>query len=361
MELKINELDPKIFHEIVLNWFESHGRKTLPWQFDKTPYRVWVSEIMLQQTQVATVIPYFQRFMATFPDVESLAQAEEDAVLHLWTGLGYYSRARNLQRSAREIVARFSGIFPDNLADLTSLPGIGRSTAGAIAAIAFENKTPILDGNVKRVLVRLLGITAWPGEKNTEMVLWASAEKFMPDTRCGAYTQAMMDLGATVCVRGTPKCGACPLQNYCVAFQQGIAASLPKKKPAKKIPARALTLLVIQNANQVLLEKRPQTGVWAGLWSMPEMPAATSSAEIKTFCLERFNYRVSDIKFGTAFRHTFSHYHLDITPAFIILARRPAKIMEDGQQIWYNLEQPNSVGLPAPVKNLLKNLLRDIA
>jgi A/G-specific adenine glycosylase len=356
MNLKINELDSKIFNQIVLSWFDKHGRKALPWQFNKTPYRVWVSEIMLQQTQVATVIPYFQRFMATFPDVASLASASEDAVLHLWTGLGYYSRARNLQHSAREIVSRFNGIFPDNSAALESLPGIGRSTAGAILAIALEKKTPILDGNVKRVFVRLHGITEWPGEKNTEILLWSIAEKFMPDKRCGDYTQAMMDLGATVCVRGIPKCGACPLQNYCVAYQQSNASSLPKKKPTKKIPTLAVTLLVIQNENQVLLEKRPQKGVWAGLWSMPEMPAASSVAEIKTLCLQRFNYRVSDIKFGAQFRHTFSHYHLDITPAFISLVRRPAKIMEDAQQIWYNLEQPNSVGLPAPVKNLLREL-----
>jgi A/G-specific adenine glycosylase len=356
MQLKIKALEPKKFHQLILNWFESHGRKALPWQFDKSPYRVWVSEIMLQQTQVTTVIPYFQRFIAAFPDVATLSVASEDAVLHLWTGLGYYSRARNLQRSAQEILARFNGVFPDDLAALESLPGIGRSTAGAILAIAFEKMTPILDGNVKRVLVRLYGINAWPGEKNTVEKLWSIAETLMPATRCGDYTQAMMDLGATVCVRGVPKCGACPLQNYCIAYQQGNAASLPKKKPSSKIPTRAVTLLIIQHEGRVLLEKRPAKGVWSGLWSMPEILTGNSTAEIKTLCRQSFGCHVREIKFGVEFRHTFSHYHLDITPAFISLVKTPGKIMEDGQQIWYNLALPNSVGLPAPVKNLLREL-----
>jgi A/G-specific adenine glycosylase len=357
IDFTIIELTPKIFHKIVLNWFDIHGRKSLPWQFNKTPYRVWISEIMLQQTQVSTVIPYFLRFMETFPDVETLSCASEDAVLHLWTGLGYYSRARNLHKSAKEIVSRFRGIFPSDLEALESLPGIGRSTAGAILAIAFEKNTPILDGNVKRVLVRLHGIDVWPGEKNALDKLWCFAEKFTPSERCGDYTQAMMDLGATVCVRGVPKCGECPLQNYCMAYQQGNAANLPKKKPSLKIPTRAVTLLVIKNSHQhVLLEKRSAKGVWRGLWSMPEMPANSSAVEIKTLCQQRFQYRVKDIKFGAEFRHTFSHYHLNITPAFISIADSSGKVMEADQQIWYNLEQPNNVGLPAPVKNLLREL-----
>jgi A/G-specific adenine glycosylase len=355
--LKKKLLTPPQFSALVLKWFDANGRKTLPWQFDKTPYRVWVSEIMLQQTQVNTVIPYFLRFIESFPDLETLSRASEDAVLHLWTGLGYYSRARNLLRSARDIMLRFHGQFPDELELLESLPGIGRSTAGAILAIAFEKKAAILDGNVKRVLVRMHGITAWPGAKKIHDELWTLAEKFTPSERVGDYTQAMMDLGATICVRGTPRCAACPLQNHCCAHLQGIAKQLPHKKPSVKIPTRAVTMLILRNSKQhILLEKRPVTGVWGGLWSLPEITGLTSDNDIQAACQQRFKYKIQRIEYGSPFRHTFSHFHLDITPAFISIQESKGKIMEASQQIWYNLHQPDSVGLPAPVKNLLGEL-----
>jgi A/G-specific adenine glycosylase len=354
---KINELSPKKFQQALLKWFDTHGRKTLPWQYDKTPYRVWVSEIMLQQTQVSTVIPYFLRFMEHFPTIETLSAASEDTVLHFWTGLGYYSRARNLQRSAKKIMTDFQGIFPSDLDSLQSLPGIGRSTAGAILAIAFAQNAPILDGNVKRVLVRLHGITAWSGEKTVTEKLWTLAEKFTPTQRIGDYTQAIMDLGATLCVRGTPRCHECPLQNDCAAFQLGIAKTLPAKKPSVKIPTRAVTMLVFSNKqNHILLEKRPTTGVWGGLWSLPEMTSPAILSEIRNTCQQRFKLSIKTIKTGQPFRHTFSHYHLDITPVYISVLKPAGKIMEAGQQIWYNTQQPESIGLPAPVKNLIREL-----
>ena len=248
--MTIKLLSPKKFQTQILSWFDQHGRKTLPWQLNKTPYRVWVSEIMLQQTQVSTVIPYFQRFMERFPDVASLAAATEDEVLHLWTGLGYYSRARNLHRTAKIVMEMHQGVFPDELEALEKLAGIGRSTAGAIRPLAFEKKAAILDGNVKRVLTRLHGITEWPGENKVAAQLWSLAEKYSPEQRIADYTQAMMDIGATLCVRGTPRCGDCPFQKFCVAYQQGIAKDLPKKKPSAKIPVRQATLLVFLKNDQ---------------------------------------------------------------------------------------------------------------
>jgi A/G-specific adenine glycosylase len=353
-------LSPKKFQHLVLNWFDEHGRKTLPWQQNKTPYRVWVSEIMLQQTQVSTVIPYYMRFMQRFPDLASLAVAQEDEVLHLWTGLGYYSRARNLHRTAQDVLTLHHGNFPNDLEQLQTLRGIGRSTAGAILAIAFEKRAAILDGNVKRVLTRLHGITEWPGEKNIKAQLWQYAEEYTPKIRIADYTQAMMDIGATLCVRGTPKCSACPFQKTCVAHLQGIAKTLPKKKPSVKIPTRQITLVVfVKNTQQVLLEKRPSSGIWGGLWSLPELAGEiTSVDEVRLACLQRFKHKITKVELGKRFRHTFSHFHLDILPAFVSVTATAGKIMEAGQQIWYNLEQPESVGLPAPVKNLLMGVIK---
>lgn len=350
----LENLQPKKFQQLVLKWFDQHGRKTLPWQQNKTAYRVWVSEIMLQQTQVNTVIPYFLRFMERFPDLASLAAASEDEVLHLWTGLGYYSRARNLHRTAKDIMTLHQGNFPDDIAILQELRGIGRSTAGAIAAIAFEKKAAILDGNVKRVLIRLQGITEWPGEKKITQQLWQLAEKLTPEDRIADYTQAMMDIGATLCVRGAPNCTACPFHKSCSAHLQAIAKTLPKKKPSVKIPIREVTLLILmKNKNHVLLEKRPASGIWGGLWSLPEIAGSVTIENIRTTCQQRFKYKISDIEFGKRFRHTFSHFHLEILPAFVSVTENRGKIMEANQQIWYNLQQPDAVGLPAPVKTLL--------
>lgn len=340
------------FQKRMLTWFDQHGRKDLPWQHNKTPYRVWVSEIMLQQTQVTTVIPYFSKFMEHFPDIESLAKAKEDEVLHLWTGLGYYSRARNLHRAAKIIAQQ--GQFPNELSELEKLPGIGRSTAGAMLAIAFEKQATILDGNVKRVLTRLHGITEWPGTKKISDQLWIIAEKLTPAERTADYTQAIMDLGATICTRGKPNCSHCPLEKICIAHAQGIEAKLPQPKPRKSLPVRQTTLLILQNNNQVLLQKRPPVGIWGGLWSLPEISGHVTIQEIKKFCSNQFE--IVEMKLKDSFRHTFSHFHLDIIPAIVVIKKIKIKIMEDNQQIWYNLNKPAVVGLPAPIKKLLSGI-----
>ncbi|MDR3477151.1 MAG: A/G-specific adenine glycosylase [Gammaproteobacteria bacterium] len=345
------------FQNLVLSWFDQHGRKNLPWQQNKTPYRVWVSEIMLQQTQVSTAIPYFERFLQRFPTINQLAKATEDEVLHLWTGLGYYNRARNLHKTAKIIAASHSGQFPATQLLLENLPGIGRSTAGAILAIAFEKKAAILDGNVKRVLTRLHAITEWPGEKKTTETLWKMAEKYTPSHRVADYTQAMMDIGATLCVRGTPRCTECPFQKTCKAHQLGIAKTLPKKKVSVKIPTRQITLLIFVLNNQyVLLEKRPSSGIWGGLWSLPETAYTQSTDSLRKAARALIKRPIDKIRLGEQFRHTFSHFHLEIQPALISLKPSRGKIMEADQQIWYNLLQPDTVGLPAPVKTLLMGL-----
>jgi A/G-specific adenine glycosylase len=347
-------MTPKQFQTVLLNWFDQYGRKDLPWQKNKTPYRVWVSEIMLQQTQVSTVIPYFQRFIEKFPDVKTLADAKEDDVLHYWTGLGYYQRARNLQRAAKIILTDYHGQFPQELAELEDLPGIGRSTAGAILSIAFEKKAAILDGNVKRVLTRLHGITEWPGEKKVLEQLWALAEKYTPVSRNADYSQAIMDLGATLCVRGKPRCDQCPFNKMCAAYAQGIEKKLPQAKPRKILPVREIIFVLLRkNPHFVLLEKRPSTGVWANLWSLPELSINT---DVKKTCQKRFNVDIQKIELADSFRHTFSHFHLNITPATAFVNKTAVKIMEEGTQIWYNLHDPQKIGLPAPVKFLLEKL-----
>lgn len=347
---------PNHFQTNVLAWYDKHGRKDLPWQQKKTPYRIWVSEIMLQQTQVSTVIPYFLRFMERFPNVQTLANANEDEVLHLWTGLGYYSRARNLLKTAKIIADTHAGLFPSEQAILEGFPGIGRSTAGAIRAIGFEEQAAILDGNVKRVLTRFHGIQEWPGEKATQARLWALAETYTPSARIADYTQTMMDLGATVCVRGQPHCEQCPVKVDCSAHTQGIAKNLPRPKPRKILPVRQANFLILQKDQGVLLMKRPSKGIWGGLWSLPELPGNPSLGDTRLHCTRQFHCEPQQIHFGETFRHTFSHFHLDITPIFIVVKKVKSKIMEDGQQIWYNLREPATVGLPAPIKSLLSKL-----
>lgn len=350
-------MTPKKFRRLVLTWFDQHGRKDLPWQQNKTPYRVWVSEIMLQQTQVNTVIPYFLRFLHQFPDIQTLAAATEDEVLHLWTGLGYYTRARNLHRAAKIIVQNFQGQFPMTLEALQTLPGIGRSTAGAILALAHQIPATILDGNVKRLLTRLHAITVWPGETQTLAQLWEIAEHLTPTLRIADYTQAMMDLGATVCTRGKPHCTLCPLQKNCLAKQLGLEKTLPRSKPKKTLPVRQATLLLLQNQQHVLLEKRATTGIWGGLWSLPEIENFVTATDIRQFCRLKFHATITELHFAESFRHTFSHFHLDILPVHVLLKAKPAKIMDSAQQIWYNLHATQTIGLPAPVQKLLRNLL----
>lgn len=340
------------FSTRVLRWFDQHGRKHLPWQQHINAYRVWLSEIMLQQTQVATVIPYFERFIARFPDVHSLAAAPIDDVLHLWTGLGYYARARNLHKCAQTLVAQHEGLFPDQVSTLSELPGIGRSTAGAIASIAFQQRAAILDGNVKRVLARHYAIEGWPGTSDILKQLWDIAEQLTPTKRCHDYTQAMMDLGATLCTRTKPKCEQCPLHASCIAYAQGNPTDYPGKKPKKRLPEKALQLLMLRNpAGDILLQQRPPHGIWGGLWSFPEL-AIDQDPQAYTHNL--FGPIIHHETWAS-YRHTFSHYHLDITPVLIQLTRSPAAIGET-QAHWYNPHQPDARGLAAPVKRLLDKL-----
>ena len=342
------------FSDRVLGWYEQHGRHDLPWQLDITPYRVWVSEIMLQQTQVKTVIPYFERFMAKLPTVEALAAAPQDEVLHLWTGLGYYARARNLHKAAGQIVETYNGVLPDTVEALCELPGIGRSTAGAIVSIAGGRRAAILDGNVKRVLARYHAVEGWPGTTAVHKTLWDIAEKYTPQSRFGDYTQAMMDLGATLCTRGAPACGSCPLSDDCAARAGGDPTRYPGKKPRKTLPVRSSTFLVVQSSNsEVLLQKRPQRGIWGGLWCFPEIP---EGGEAQNWCLDNCQVEPVNIEPMAAFRHTFSHYHLDINPVLAKLNTAPMEIMARDQWLWYNLRQPPQVGLAAPVARLLASL-----
>lgn len=351
------KLTPKKFQQLLFDWFDQAGRKDLPWQQDKTPYRVWVSEIMLQQTQVSTVIPYFNRFIEYFPTIKNLAEAPEDTVLHLWTGLGYYNRARNLQKAAKIIMRDYQGKLPNQLNELEKLPGIGRSTAGAILSIAFNQPAPILDGNVKRVFTRLEGITEWPGTREALDKLWSLAERYTPRQRTADYSQAIMDLGATLCVRGKPRCVKCPYQPYCSASLQGIENKLPATKPRKALPLRQVTLLILRKQSHlVLLEKRAPMGIWASLWSLPEIAGTPAPEMIRKICKERFQFITEQLTFGDSFRHTFSHFQLEIVPALLTVKTTRSKIMEPEQQIWYDLKNSQTVGLPAPVKLLLNNL-----
>lgn len=349
-------LSASSFQKTLLAWFDQHGRKSLPWQIDKTPYRVWVSEIMLQQTQVATVIGYFDRFMSRFPTIAALAEAPEDDVLHLWAGLGYYSRARNLHRAAKTIVNDYASEFPNTLETLKKLPGIGPSTAGAILSIAFNQPAPILDGNVKRVLARLYGITDPVNNKATESLLWELAVNNTPKHRIADYTQAIMDLGATLCTQSKPACERCPFIKRCIAYKQEIVTLVPAKTATRKIPTRTATFLLLRHNDTILLYKRPSTGIWGGLFSLPEMEGKPELEKVKTFCKQRFQLPISTFTALTSFRHTFSHYHLNIHPVLLTVKRPPLQIMEDHQQIWYNLLNPEAVGLPKPVQSILRGL-----
>ncbi len=347
---------PTLAHS-VLNWWDTHGRKDLPWQHDPTPYRVWVSEIMLQQTQVSTVLRYFDNFISRFPDVESLAKADQDAVLAQWTGLGYYSRARNLHKAAREVVTRFEGDFPSDLLQLQTLPGIGRSTAGAIASLAYGKRAAILDGNVKRVLARAHAVEGPPTKASTLKALWELAESHTPDDRFGHYTQAMMDLGATLCTRSKPQCLICPIQSSCVACHQGNPAAYPQRAPRKDMPSKQVVLLIARAPDgSILLEKRPASGVWASLWSLPEF---ADKAALCNWLAHRHMGLRADLQQQKTFRHTFSHFHLDITPVQAQLDSR-GMVMDDNRQVWYKGGPPPG-GFAAPVKRILNSYLEETA
>jgi A/G-specific adenine glycosylase len=345
---------PPRFSEQLLQWWDRHGRKDLPWQRPATPYRVWVSEIMLQQTQVTTVVPYFQRFMARFPTLERLAAAEADEVLHHWSGLGYYARARNLHQAAQTIRDRYDGIFPLDLEAVMALPGIGRSTAGAILALAAEQSHPILDGNVKRVLTRLHAIEGWPGDRDIENRLWQLARSHLPDRRIAHYTQAIMDLGATLCTRARPQCDRCPARTRCLAHAERRVTDFPTPKPRGVLPIRCTQLLLVRNAAEaILLIKRPPAGIWGGLWSLPE---CTVDDDIGEWCRRRLGCEAREEDRWPVLRHTFSHFHLDMHPVLMRVAARATAVMDDAESVWYNPRKPQQLGLAAPIQRLLNRL-----
>ncbi|WP_096085205.1 A/G-specific adenine glycosylase [Agaribacterium haliotis] len=338
------------FSAKLLRWFDQHGRHDLPWQHQASPYKTWLSEVMLQQTQVSTVIPYFLRFIERFPTLKQLADADIDEVMHLWTGLGYYSRARNLHRCAQEIRDHYNGELPQQLEQLQALPGIGPSTAAAIASIAFNQSTAILDGNVKRVLTRFHAIEGWPGKREVEKQLWQLAQEHMPKKRCGDYTQAIMDLGATLCTRSKAQCQACPMKADCQALALERVQDFPYSKPKQNKPVKEAQLLIIRRqSGEIALQLRPPTGIWGGLWSLPELKLDESPED---FVQSHFGEVLAQQK-RDKFKHVFSHYSLLIHPVEIQLGREHGKIMEQGQLLWYNPHFPQEVGLAAPVKSLL--------
>ena len=338
------------FARKLLAWHARAGRHDLPWQQQATPYRVWVSEIMLQQTQVATVIPYYQRFMARFPDVAALAAASLDEVLAHWAGLGYYARARNLHAAARQVMETHAGVFPDDFESLLKLPGVGRSTAAAIAALSSGHPHAILDGNVKRVLARYHAVPGWPGRTAVERELWALAGQHTPATQVAAYTQAIMDLGATVCTRRQPACEVCPVAAACEARQQGFQHELPESRPRTARPTRQTCMLVVRDKKgAVLLEKRPSEGVWGGLWSLPEV---ASRDEALRWCRDKLDASADSIRVGLSLDHDFTHFRLRITLFELRLNNRVAP----GAGVtlaWYDQSELAACGLPAPVSRVL--------
>lgn len=349
-------MTPDEFAPAVLEWYDRHGRKDLPWQLGITPYRVWVSEIMLQQTQVSTVLDYFDRFMSALPTVEALAAAPEDEVLHLWTGLGYYTRARNLHKTAKLVVERYCGEFPRSVEALSELPGIGRSTAGAIASLSMGLRAPILDGNVKRVLARYSAQAGYPGEPKVAAKLWHLAETLTPQERVNNYTQAMMDLGATLCTRSRPSCLLCPLRQGCEAHMLGRETDFPVPKPRKALPQKQTVMpMILSDAGEVLLYRRPSTGLWGGLWSLPEIDSPDALAELA----QRFGLTLGERQPLPALTHTFSHFQLAIDP-WLIQLDDAAPAVTEPDWLWYNLATPPRLGLAAPVKKLLKRAADEI-
>lgn len=349
------------FSQAVIDWQKRHGRHALPWQNTRDAYRIWLSEIMLQQTQVAAVIPYYQRFLQRFPDVASLAAAPAEEVMAHWSGLGYYSRARNLHRCAQQIVADHDGVFPGDPALLAELPGIGRSTAAAIAAFSCGARAAILDGNVKRVFCRVFGIDGYPGAKPVEDVLWQRAVALLPERDVEAYTQGLMDLGATLCTRSKPSCSTCPLAQRCVALASGRVHQLPARKEKKAVPEKHTAMLVITDRRQVLLQQRPDSGIWGGLLSLPEVAAphsdrqqdidATIAQAVAPFGVPASCERLQP------FSHGFTHFKLHVSPYRIRLERR-LEIAAQADHVWYHADKLSDAPLPAPVKKLLLAVLQ---
>jgi A/G-specific adenine glycosylase len=334
----------------LLRWFDEHGRKDLPWQRDISPYRVWISEIMLQQTQVQTVIPYYERFMQSFPDLQALAQARLDAVLQHWSGLGYYARARNLHKAAQQLRDEHDGVFPSDFADVVALPGIGRSTAAAILSIASEQRHAILDGNVKRVLARHAAIAGWPGRTEVARQLWERAEACTPRARVADYTQAIMDLGATVCTRSKPACDRCPVATDCAARLADAVAEYPGRKPKKARPLRATTMVIAVDEARIFLERRPAAGIWGGLWSLPEV------ADVEDWCCNTLGQKPHSTASLEVMRHSFSHFDLDIQPVVVRVNAAQSKVADSADTTWYRLDDEPPGGMAAPVQQILQSL-----
>ena len=349
-------MSPEQFNGAVLAWYDQHGRKDLPWQQGITPYRVWVSEIMLQQTQVSTVLGYFDRFMEALPSVQALAAAAEDEVLHLWTGLGYYTRARNLHKAAKLVVEQHGGEFPRSVEQLAELPGIGRSTAGAIASLSMGLRAPILDGNVKRVLARYSAQEGYPGEPKVAAQLWALAEQLTPAARVNHYTQAMMDLGATLCTRSKPSCLLCPLQRGCQAHLLGLQSRYPIPKPRKVLPQKSTLMPLLANRDgAILLYRRPASGLWGGLWSLPELDDLDALGELA----RQHALHLDEPRELAGLTHTFSHFQLAIEP-WLVRVEQAGSAVAEGDWLWYNLATPPRLGLAAPVKKLLKRVAQEL-
>ena len=336
----------------LLAWWDKHGRKHLPWQKDRTPYRIWVSEIMLQQTRVETVIPYFERFMASFPDVQALAAAGDDDVLASWAGLGYYSRAHNLLKAARIVVTQNDGELPRDFDSLVAMPGIGRSTAGAILALAHGQRRAILDGNARRVLARVHAVEGWPGKASTSRKLWNLAEANTPPERVRDYTQAIMDLGATVCLRRRPHCSSCPLAESCRARKRGLTDEIPASKPKADRPLKCRSMLVVQRpGGAILLRRRPPTGIWAGLWSLPTLEDEESAGD---WCGRVLGCSPQSQAELTPVRHGFSHFELEIRPIHLQVSTPNAEIREADQWRWHDGAQ--DLGMPAPIRRLVESM-----
>jgi A/G-specific adenine glycosylase len=347
------------FSQYVLNWYDLHGRKNLPWHLPRDPYRIWISEIMLQQTQVQTVIPYFHRFIEQLPSLEHLAKASEDSVLSLWSGLGYYSRARNLRRSAQIIMSEYQSVMPMDLETLIDLPGIGPSTAAAILSQAFNKPTAILDGNVKRVLARFFGIHGWPEQASVKKQLWSIAHSCMPQERCADYTQAIMDLGALLCTLRKPNCTQCPLKVNCHAQKEEEQHLLPTPKPRRPVPVHKKSFLVLSNEHgMIYLIKRPPVGVWGGLWCLPDID--TEECPL-SYIEQQYALHGDDPKPLLAFKHRLSHFHLEIK-AFSITTRplnkpRTASAVAEPNGLWVNRDSLKNLGLAKPTSVILNNFL----
>lgn len=340
------------FSSRLIVWQKLHGRHDLPWQNTTDPYAIWVSEIMLQQTQVTAVIGYYSKFMQRFPTISALANATQDEVLQHWSGLGYYSRARNLHNAAQTIMDDHGGVFPQDFDTIQTLSGIGRSTAAAIASFAFNQVQTILDGNVKRVLARHFAVEGWPGTPKTEKELWSLAEGLLPKTDMVAYTQGLMDLGATLCSRSKPQCLQCPLLSTCEAYQQQRVSQLPTPKPRKTIPEKHTTMLILLQGDHVMLEKRPPSGIWGGLWSFPEQE---SSDDYGAIAQQRFGMVVQLQKALPQLSHAFTHFKLHITPQPLEVIKQHSEVRETGQ-IWLSIEDAIGAAIPTPVRKILESL-----